>query len=52
VNGAINMDYVDKPLGVGIDTHHNRPYSEFHLKSDLAFGGFPFVGLDSFQGTY
>ena len=43
VNEAIDMDYVDMPLGGAIDMHHNQPYSEFHLKSDLVFDEFPFV---------
>ena len=51
MNGAIGMDYVDMPLDGAIDMHHNRPYSEFHLKSDLVFDEFPFVDLDSFQET-
>ena len=46
MNGAIDMDYVDMPLGGAFDRHHNRPYSEFHLKSDLAFDEFPFVDFD------
>ena len=51
MNGAIGMDYVDMPLDGAIDMHHNRPYSEFHLKSDLVFDEFPSVDLDSFQET-